>query len=87
MPGGYKNINGNDGVKFNEGNKAAVKWTEEGALKLATDLIKWMKDADENIFFDEFIFLVADSEDYDGKLYPDLIAYLGKKYSSFFELY
>jgi len=87
MPGGYKNINGKDGVKFTADNKVAEKWTETDALRLGNNLIAWLMEADENIFFDEFIHLVAKEEDYTGKLYADILSYLSDKYSSFLELH
>ena len=88
MPGGYKNIKHEDGTPFEKDNKAAEKWTEEIALKFGNDLLNWIKESDENIFYDEFIFLVAKDSDYHPKIkiYPDLIEYLTKKYSTFCEL-
>lgn len=87
MPGGNKNINGDDGVKFEKGNNAALKWTEEEALKLANDLLSWIRTGEEcHIFFNEFLYLEAYKNDYVGKIYPDLLAYLSKKYSSFLDI-
>ena len=87
MPGGKGNIRPEDNPKpFEKGNNYAEKWNEEDALKLGNHLIEWMRQSDENIFFDEFLFLVVDESEYRGKIYADLIAYLSKKYSTFFDL-
>lgn len=86
MPGGNKNIRPEDGVQFEKGNKAAEKWTEEAALKFGNDMLDWMQGADENIFFDEFIYLINHKEKYAGKIYADLPGYLAKKYSSFLDI-
>ena len=86
--GGYKNIDPHGGVKFKEGNRAAEKWTEERALAFGNEMINWMTSADENIFFDEFIFLIAPSlPDYgDVSIFTTTPAYLANKYSSFSNL-
>jgi len=86
MPGGNKNINGDDGVKFEKGNKAAEKWTEEEALRFGNDLLSWMQAEDENIFFDDFIYLQDHKGKYAGKIYAELPSYLAKKFSSFLNL-
>lgn len=86
MGGGKGNINGNDGVKFEPGNKAAEKWTEEAALKFGNDLLNWMREADENVFFDDFIYLQDHTGKYAGSIYADLPSYLSKKYSSFLDI-
>lgn len=86
MPGGYKNIGPSDGVKFSAGNKAAEKWTEESALRFGNDLLDWMRAEDENIFFDDFVYLQDHTGKYDGVIYADLPAYLSKKYSSFLDI-
>lgn len=88
MPGGKGNINGSDNTNpFKEGNKAAEKWSESDALMLAKDMIDWMRKEDENIFFDDFLYLSCDRSKYKGEIYSHLPSYLCKKYSSFFQLY
>lgn len=86
MPGGNKNINGDDGVKFEKGNNAAEKWTEKEALRFGNDLISWMQSEDENIFFDDFIYLQDHKGKYAGKIYAELPSYLAKKFSSFLNI-
>ncbi|MDO4729121.1 MAG: hypothetical protein Q4B43_08980 [Bacteroidota bacterium] len=61
------------------------KWTEEKALQLGNELINWLKEKDKdgndkgNVFFEEFLVIEKD-------LYPELIKYLGDKFTSFFKL-
>ena len=85
--GGYKNIDPHGGVKFKVGDKAAQKWTEELALLFADALINWMNEADENIFYEEFIFMVAKKipEFEIFKININTPNYLAKNYSSFLE--
>ncbi len=83
MPGGKGKIRPKDGKQFSSDYQPAEKWTEEAALMLADDLIHWMKEEDENIFFDDFLYLSCDESKYPGKIYPQLLSYLGKKHSSF----
>ena len=83
MPGGKGKIRPEDGKQFGKNNKAAEKWTEEHALRLADELITWMKAEDDNIFFDDFLYLQCNEEDYPGKIYPQLLSYLGDKFTSF----
>ena len=86
MPGGKNNIRPEDGIQFKADNKAAEKWNEEEALRFGNDLLDWMRKEDENIFFEDFIFLVAHKGEYAGKIYADLPGYLAKKFSSFLEI-
>jgi hypothetical protein len=86
MAGGNKNIKPEDGVQFEIGNKAAEKWTEEAALKFGIDLLAWMQAEDENIFFDDFIYLQDHTGKYAGEIYAELPAYLAKKFSSFLNI-
>lgn len=79
MPGGRGNIRPEDGKQFQKGNKAAEKWTEERALKLGNDLIEWMNENDDNMFFEEFLLIEKD-------LYEEIISYLCKKFTSFLKL-
>lgn len=81
MPGGNKAIRPEDGVQFKKGNKAAEKWTEEKALALGEELIKYLKKGskkgkDENVFFEYF--LVVEKQ-----LPAKLISFLSKKFTSF----
>ena len=86
MPGGKGNIRPEDGKQFGKNNKAAEKWTEEHALRLGNELITWMKAEDENIFFEDFLFLQCNEADYPGKIHKDLLSYLAKKFTSFSDL-
>lgn len=85
MPGGNKNIRPEDGKQFQEGNKAAEKWTEKKAIQLGNELIDWLKEKDEedqdkgHIFYEEFLHIVKN-------FYPELPSYLAGKFSSFFKL-
>ena len=85
MPGGNKNIRPNDNPKpFQKGNKMAEKWTEELALKFGNELIEWMYKEDENIFFEDFIYM----QKHEGlpKLSNDTPSYLSSKFSTFADL-
>jgi len=81
MPGGNKNIKPVDGQQFSEEYQPDEKWTEEKALILGNELIEWLtnKEDEGNIFFEEFIVIEKGH-------YPELIAYLGNKFSSFLKL-
>lgn len=69
-------------------------WTEQTALLLCNDLLEWLKETDEdgedkgNIFFEEFIYMVADPKRYhkDAKIYAGLPSYLSEKFASCFNL-
>ena len=87
MPGGKGNIRPEDGKQFGIGNKSAEKWNEQNALIFGRDLLAWMLEADENIFFDDFIYLHDHTGKYAGEVYADLPKYLCDKFSSFSELY
>lgn len=78
MAGGKGNIRPEDGKQFSSEYQPAEKWTEEKALKLGADLIKWQKEEPVNIFWEEFIVLERD-------LYPEIISYLCGKFTSFFK--
>lgn len=84
MPGGNKNIRPEDGKQFSSEYQPPEKWTEERALKLADELIEWLKEKDEdgedkgNMFYEEFLIIEKD-------LYLDVIRYLTDKFSSFSE--
>jgi hypothetical protein len=79
MPGGKGKIRPEDGKQFSSEYQPPEKWTEEVSLQLGEDLIKWMKEKDVNIFWEEFLYIEKD-------LYSDLISYLCGKFSSFSEL-
>ena len=83
MPGGKGNIKSIDGKPFEAGNKSAEKWTESEAMKFGFDLLAWMKEADENIFFDDFIYLSCDESKYAGSIYVGLMSYLSEKFTAF----
>ena len=85
MPGGNKNIKPEDGKQFSSSYQPDKEiWTEETSIKFCEDLIAWLKEEDENVFYDDFIFLNVNQEDYHSKakIYPELPAYLAKKHSS-----
>ena len=85
MPGGKGNIRPSDNPKpFKKGNKAAEKWTEELALKFGNSLIIWMNKEDENVFFEEFIYMNKHEEF--PKITTDTPSYLASKYSTFSDL-
>ena len=83
MPGGKGKIKPEDGKQFSsEYQPDKEKWTEKESLRLLNDLINWMKESDENIFFEDFLFLSCNENDYAGSIYPALPAYLSNKYTS-----
>ena len=86
MPGGYGNIRPEDGKQFSSDYQPDETWTEAAALKFGNDLLQWMQAEDENIFFDEFIYLQDHKDKYAGKIYADLPSYLAKKFTSFFDI-
>jgi len=67
------------GKKFSTEYQPDEKWTEEKATQLGNELIQWLKKADENMFFEEFLVIEKD-------LYPEIVTYLKKKFESFFKL-
>lgn len=71
--------NNKDGKQFSSEYQPPTKWTEKKALKLGAELLAWIKDKEENIFFEEFLLIEND-------YYPTLIAYLKNKYQSFSKL-
>lgn len=88
MPAGKGNIIPEDGKQFSKEYQPAEKWTEKVSLQFANDLLDWMNAEDENIFFDDFLFNVANPKNYGkrNRIYPDLIDYLCNKFSSFSDL-
>jgi hypothetical protein len=73
------------GKKFTKDYQPQKKWTEEKAIQLGEDLVEWLTEKDEdnedkgNMFIDEYIVI-------ERGYYPDLVAYLAKKYNSFSDL-
>lgn len=68
------------GKRFSSDNQPKEKWNEENALQLGEQLITWIsEETKENIFFEYFLTV-------DKGLYPELIAYLSGKFSSFLKL-
>lgn len=95
MAGGKGNIRPEDGKQFStEYQPDKEIWKENIAINLLTDLINWLNEKDEdgedkgNIFFDEFIYLVAEPKKYHPKavIYADLIGYLSHKFTSCLDL-
>jgi hypothetical protein len=60
-------------------NGRPVIWTEEKILELGQELIDWLKEDDNNVWFEKFLYEVKD-------LYPQLIGEMRDKYPSFAEL-
>ncbi len=60
------------------GNKNAQKWTEDIALKIGDELIRWYDEDSTNIFFEQFLRKRG--------LYRDLIGYLSRTFPSFLDL-
>ena len=79
MPGGNKNIKPEDGKQFSSEYQPDEKWTEKRAKQVGLDLIEWMNEEDQNLFFEEFLILK-------NNFYPELIAYLSNKFTSFLKL-
>jgi hypothetical protein len=76
MPGGKGKIRPEDGKQFSTDYQPEEKWTEEKALKVASDLKEWHKTDQDHIFWEEFLMIDND--------YPEkLISYLCRKFSSF----
>ena len=74
-----------DNGHFKKGNKFAEKWTEEMAVNFGNEMINWLLSADENIFFEEFIFLIAPQlEEYSGiSILASTPSYLSSKFETF----
>ena len=85
MPGGKGNIKPSDGKQFSSEYQPDKEiWTQPVAEKFCNDLIGWLKEDDQNIFYDEFIFIIAKPKDYhpDAKIYLGLPSYLAEKHTS-----
>jgi len=85
MPGGNKNIKPSDGKQFSSTYQPDKEiWTEKMALSFANDMYDWLKEKEENIFYDEFLLLIADPKKYHkkAKIYSGLPSYLSEKFSS-----
>ncbi len=61
-----------------KGDKIAEKWTEQEAIKLAEELLAWIKEPDHT-FYEDFLCVEND-------YYPELISYLSNKFSPFLNL-
>ena len=74
-----KNTTGRDPKtgKFTEGNSFAEKWNEDRAMRLAKELIAWMKEDNGNFWLEDFLF--------EKDLYPDLIGRLSERFPPFAE--
>ena len=80
MPGGKGKIRPEDGKQFSSEYQPQEKWTEEKAIKLAQDLIAWLKvPGKDNMFFEEFLYIQND-------YYVTIISYLSEKFTSFSNL-
>lgn len=85
MPGGKGNIKPEDGKQFSSEHQPKTKWTKDRAMRLGSDLLEWLREKDENgqdkgnIFYEDFLIVEND-------YYPELIAYLCNKFSSFLKL-
>jgi hypothetical protein len=79
MPGGKGKIRPEDGKQFSSTYQPLPKWTQAKAEQLGADMIAWQKKEAVNIFFEEYLIMERD-------LYPEVIAYLSKKFSSFLKL-
>jgi hypothetical protein len=65
-------------TKKNPGGRP-TKWTEEKVLLLGQDLINWLKEDRDNVWFERFLYEEQD-------LYPQLISEMVHKYPKFAEL-
>ena len=63
--------------RFQVGNTAALKWTEEKAMEIATGLLDWMNEDQRNFTMKDFLF--------EHGLYADIIATLSERYPAFAE--
>ena len=85
MAGGYGNIKPEDGKQFSsEYQPDKTIWKEEVCIKFCNDLIEWMNEDEENMFYKEFILKEANPEDYGTDKIPhDIISTIyNKKYTS-----
>lgn len=88
MAGGKGNIRPEDGKQFSKEYQPDKElWSEDLSLLFLNDLIAWIKEADENIFVEDFIFLSCDETRYKGNIYAGLPNYLCTKFSSCSKLY
>lgn len=71
------------------GNKNNEIWTEELALDFGNDILQWMREKPENIFFKQFIYVDGDLTKYHNagaKVYADTPKYLASRFDSFKEI-
>lgn len=64
--------------KKNPGGRPVI-WTEEKILQLGEELIEWLKEDEDNVWFERFLYEKKD-------LYPQLIGEMRDKYPKFAEL-
>lgn len=64
---------------FAKGNKCAEKWSEEEAIKLGNELIEWMNQRIDNVFFEDFFVI-------EKKLYPNVYNRLMERHTPFARL-
>src|SRR3990172_11700924 len=86
MAGGKGNIKPEDGKQFSKDYQPKEKWTESDALRLGNDLLDWMKLIEENVFFNDFLYLSCDESKYKGSINANLPSYLTEKFTSFRQL-
>lgn len=91
MAGGKGKIEPSDGKQFSSKYQPDKEiWKEKTAVKFCQDMIDWLNEKDEdgedrgNIFFEEFIYMIANPLDYHRKasIYVGLPSYLANKFSS-----
>lgn len=64
--------------KKNPGGRPVI-WTEEKVLQLGEELIEWLKEDDDHVWFERFLYEKKD-------LYPQFISEMRDKYPKFSEL-
>jgi len=56
-----------------------TKWTKEKVLKIGEELIEWLREEDENVWFEKFLYV-------EKNLYPQWVSEMRDKYEEFSEL-
>ena len=64
--------------KKNPGGRPPI-WTEEKIMELGYELLEWLKESEDNVWFERFLYEEKD-------LYPQLIGEMTAKYEKFAEL-
>lgn len=83
--GGYGNIKPEDGKQFSKDYQPDKEvWTEKKSIEMLNELIDWLELADENIFFNEFLYLEyrKNHPELNRQTFDELPSYLDKKYTS-----